>query len=282
MQRDGFRRLAAPERLESRCVLNATLTIGPGGHAVVLNSVDSVADQVGISQLQAASGTFHQGDVVILCSQPITVSATTKTSFYTQVNPNEVVLADGIGTSGNFSVSVGPGDELGLGSFPIPPAELPFVVQPLGAFAFGGNLSLNVGVGAAMLASNLTVNGVTSIRAGGGAQMGQPNVEIDNSHFGLQVSMTTNGNNNVLVSNTKFGGNVNYSSLLGSSGVDNVAIEGDQFIGNASINLGAGNDSLDVSNSFFFKNLTANGGTGSNQLTGSGNSYQHAPRFTGF
>ena len=143
MQRDGFRRLAAPERLESRCVLNATLTIGPGGQALVLNSVDSVADHVGISQLQANSGTFHQGDVVILCDQPITVSANTKTSFYTQVSPNEVVLADGIGTT-NVPVSVGPGDHLGLGAYPNTPAQQPFVQQPLGTHTFSGILSVNV------------------------------------------------------------------------------------------------------------------------------------------
>ncbi|HVW01758.1 MAG TPA: hypothetical protein VHB77_15510, partial [Planctomycetaceae bacterium] len=81
-----------------------------------------MADQVGISQLQANAGAFHAGDVVILCDHPITVSASTKASFYTQVSPNEVVLADGVGTRGNYTIKVGPGDELGLGSFPILPA----------------------------------------------------------------------------------------------------------------------------------------------------------------
>jgi hypothetical protein len=282
MERDGFRRLAAPERLEARCVLNATLSIGPGGHAVVLNTVDSVADQVGISQLQADSGAFHAGDVVILCDQPITVLASTKSSFYTQVSPNEVVLADGVGTRGNYTIKVGPGDELGLGSFPIPAAELPLVVQPLGALTIGGNLAVSIGVGAAMLASNLTVNGTTRIFAGGGATVDQPNVEIDNSHFGLQFQMTTNGNNNVLIDTTKFGGNFGYTSYVGSSGVDNLAIESDQIIGNTNINLGGGNDSLDVTDSFFFKSFTANGGPGNDTVTGSGNSYQHSPRFLGF
>ena len=247
------------EVVEERLVMNVTVRIGEQGLGLNVSSTDGVADTATIAQLQFNFGNFHTGDFFITSNTPVTVIGQSK--YFSQLSPTEVVFHDGVG-DGDFTLNAGSGDAISLGPT-----------------AIAGSLVVGVASGGQVSASQLNAEGRSRFYVYGGATAGQNNLDIENSQFLDNVRIYSSGNNNVKIAGSTFDTDWLYR---GSSAVDNLTLSNDTSHAYASVHLLQGNDSLSVTGSTFFT-FFADGDTGTNTLTQSGNTFKTAAhRFTNF
>lgn len=246
------------EVVEERLVMNVTVRIGEAGQGLSVSSTDGVADTATVAQLQFNFGNFHTGDFFITSNTPIAVIGQSK--YFSQISPTEVIFNDGVGT-GSFALNVGGGDSISFGPTTI-----------------ARDLIVGVAAGGQLNVSQLNAEGRSSFFVYGGATAGQNNLDIENSHFVGSTQVYSSGNNNVKIAGSAFGASWIYR---GSKAVDHLTLANDTSRAYASVHLLQGDDSLSVTGSTFFT-FFANGDTGANTLTQSGNTFRKLHQFANF
>jgi hypothetical protein len=257
MARKGTELKLGVETLEARTVLNATVTLGAAGQGVAIAAaVDNGNDTIKVFQVGNKLEISDTGNLTLNNLGPAAnVISHTK---------HLIVLAKGVG-HGDLTIAAGQADKVTVSKITI-----------------GGDLTINTAGKAAVTLTGVAVNGETEINLNGVSST-KADLTITNSHLGLKADITTTGSNLVTVTGSKFGGDVTYTGAVGSNGGrDVVATKNNQFFGKVNINTGADNDRVVALTSFFGKNVTLNGGTGTNTLNQSGNNFQQNPVIVNF
>jgi hypothetical protein len=258
MARKGTELKLGVETLEARTVLNATVTLGAAGQGVAIAAAgDNGNDTIKVFQVGNKLEISDAGGNLTLKNLGPNANVISHTKHL-------IVLAKGVG-HGDLTIAAGQADKVTVSKITV-----------------GGDLTINTAGKAAVTLTGVAVNGETEINLNGVSST-KADLTITNSHLGLKADIVATGNNLINVTGSKFGGDVTYTGAVGNDGGrDVVATKNNQFFGKVNINTGADNDRVIAINSFFGKNVTLNGGTGTNTLNQSGNNFQQNPVIVNF
>ncbi|HVW03188.1 MAG TPA: hypothetical protein VHB77_22695 [Planctomycetaceae bacterium] len=265
MARKGTELKLGVETLEARTVLNATVTLGAAGQGLAIAAaVDNGNDTI---KVFTVGGKVHITDTGVLTLNNLGPNANVVSH-----TKHTIVLAKGVG-GGDLTIAAGQADKVTIGKG---------LVAGKPSLTVGGDLTINTAGKAAVTLNGVAVNGETNVNLNGVSSKAA-NLTITKSHLGLKAEIDTTGSNLVNITSTKFGGDVTYKGAVGNNGgVDVVATKGDTFFGKVNVNTGADNDKVIAVTDFFGKQVTLNGGTGTNTLTNTGNNFQQNPVIVNF